>query len=175
MIKISEKDLFNFVFYPNELIKDKYNFIAENFEIFSTELKMLKELHENLKIPLDESISKKLEEIINSHLENKEIILVKEQIRNEFKSNDFLLAAASTHIHQNKTETFIDAENRYLAKIIFNTVDNKLFVFSNHMSVNQNIKVKLLPSNTTLFCNLNDFPLSIPQTENVDQIVINLV
>ena len=175
MIRISEKNLFTFIFYPDQLQKVKYDFIQANLDKFSSELNLLVEIHSELNSPIDPNISQKINEIIETNFKYDEVILVKEQKQNEFHSNDFLLAAASTHTHQNKTETFIDSQNRFLAKIIFNTIENKLFLFSSSQNENKKIKLKFLPSNTTMICKMNEFPLSIPQSESIEKIVLILI
>jgi len=174
-MSISEKDLFTFVFYPDKLQKSKYDFIIANLDMFSSELDLLIDLKTELNTPLDSTIVKKIKENIKTELEYNEIILIKEQKRIDFHSNDFLLAAASTHTHSNKTETFIDAKNQFLAKIVFNTYENQLFLFSNNQQDNQEILLKMLPSNRRIICKMKEFPLSIPQDETIDKIILNVI
>ncbi len=175
MIHITEKDLFTFVFYTDQIQKSKYDFILANLDKFSSELELLIETNAAIDTPLDPTIIKKIEDIIKFEFDYTEIILVKEQKRNDFHSNDFLLAAASIHAHKNKTETYIDSQNRFLAKIILNQNENKLFLFAKNQQEDQSIKLKLLPSNNTIIGKMKDFPLLIPQNEYVDKIILNLI
>ena len=73
---ICEKDLFNYIYYFNEMSSEKLNFIRNNEHLFKKELSMLSFLHDMINhrdFEIDSEILEKLYNRIHFYKEIKEI------------------------------------------------------------------------------------------------------
>ncbi len=59
-MSIFEKDLFNYVFFPDILSKEKYNLIENSKSKFQNELTLLSEIKENLKEKVSDDIIERI-------------------------------------------------------------------------------------------------------------------
>lgn len=173
MQNITEKDLFNFIFYPEILDKNKSEFININKQNFKDELEFLQNLNIELQNPLSDSVVEKLNNKIAELNNVKSIILNRE--KKDFKSNndEYCLAAASENFDKTNCATFKDKESNYLLKLFFGNPRNKLYIFAKDDIENKNFEITLLPSNNKFKFSTKDLPFSFTESEIIDQIILN--
>ena len=56
MFRITEKELFTYIFYPDELSEDIFNYISKNISKFSREIEMLAQLKKILDEEVPENV-----------------------------------------------------------------------------------------------------------------------
>ncbi len=174
MQKITENDLFKFVFYQETISKNKYDFINGNKQIFKDELDFLQNLNVELQTQLSDSLVEKLNKRIAALNNVKTIVLKPDKNYNKLSKDEYCLAAASTkNNEQIKCETFKDQDNFYLLKLIFGKTANKLYLFTKDVVENKKIEITFLPSNNKILVDTNELPISFEENENINQIVLN--
>ena len=174
MIKLSEKDLFTFVFYSENLSEEKRNLIESNFDKFASELELLKGIKEAIKEPLPKSILERIHEKI-TNLEN-ENYYVLEKIETISDSEYLILAADSPQkIASPKTETFVDSNNKFMCKIISTSEANKIYLFSNLDNEIQEFDITLYPSKENLIVSKEDMPIILSPKQIINQIKLRIV
>ncbi|MFZ1291391.1 MAG: hypothetical protein WAR79_14950 [Melioribacteraceae bacterium] len=174
MQKITENDLFKFVFYPETLSKNKYDFINDNKQIFKNDLDFLQNLNVELQTQLSDSLVEKLNKRIAALNNVKTIVLKPDKNYNKLSKDEYCLAAASTNNNeQTNCKTFKDQDNFYLLKLIFGKTANKLYLFTKDVVENKKIEITFLPSNSKILIETNELPISFEENENINQIVLN--
>ncbi|MBK7106358.1 MAG: hypothetical protein IPH62_13845 [Ignavibacteriae bacterium] len=173
MQNITEKDLFKYIFYPENLSKNIYDFISDNKPNFKNELEFLQNLYDEMQTQIPDSIVEKLNKRIASLNNFKSIILEKD--KNEYRSghDEYCLAAASESTEQLKCTTFRDKESNYLLKLFFGKTSNKLYIFAKDKIENKKVEITFLPSNSKFTFSTNELPFSFDENEIIDQIVLN--
>ncbi|MCB0747383.1 MAG: hypothetical protein KDC90_07955 [Ignavibacteriae bacterium] len=175
MKNITEKDLYKYVFYPRELSQDKFDYISDNKAKFEDELNFLSILQSQIDTEIPENILEKINNKISGLNANTDIILKKENNKLNGTSTEFHLAAASpTSPTVEKTQTFRDEKSQYLAKVIYGDDENRLFLFAKNPDVNNNICVKILPSENEYYANLKELPINISKEKLVEQLILKL-
>lgn len=174
MIRITEKDLFTFVFYSDNLSEEKRLLINENLDMFNAELDFLHNLENNLGQTIPNSILDRIHEKIDSfEVKNNHIL---EKIENDSDSEYFILAADSPdNMLLPKTETFVDTGKKYMCKIISTTESNKIYLFSNDSNSFLEFKITLLPSKESFIVNKKDMPVIISPKQIVNQVKLNVI
>ena len=159
-MEITEKDIFNFVFYTNLLPPKKIKYIegSTNFSKgikFYQSLKLL--LSQNLTVEIKNLISEKIP-VYKSMMHK--LYLVKE-VNSKRKSN-LILVADSPKIKSKMTSaTFIDDEKQYLIKLHNYENSAKIYVFSTSKEKIENYKIIIHPSNNILEQADNSNPIII--------------
>ena len=172
-MNITEKDLFNYVFFPDSLSKQKCKQIVENKHKFSFEISFLAEYKENLK----EKVSDKIIEKILSKLEafNNRVGIVLEKTNNPrlFHSEQLVLAAESPILEQKlRTDTFEDKNSEYLVKIITDKQQNRIFIFNKDNSEMKNVKINIEPSGKSFVLESSFKPFIISPKQEINRISI---
>ena len=163
-MNISEKDLFNYVFFPDSLSKQKCKQIVENKHKFSFEISFLAEYKENLK----EKVSDKIIEKILSKLEafNNRVGIVLEKTNNPrlFHSEQLVLAAESPILEQKlRTDTFEDITDKQ---------QNRIFIFNKDNSEMKNVKINIEPSGKSFVLESSFKPFIISPKQEINRISI---
>lgn len=173
MFTITEKDLFTFIFYSDNLSKDKRTFIKSNLEKFNDELELLRSIKANLEQPLPRTILERIHEKIDS-FENKNGFLL-EKINSISDSKYLILAADSPNNNLSpKTETFVDSKNKFMCKIISSNVSNKIYLFSNLPDEFLEFDITLLPSKENFIVNKKDMPILLSPKQIINRIRLRI-
>ncbi len=169
-VEISERDIFNFVFFEDLVSPEKTKFISgtndfgEIINFYSSlksalakniPLKIKNKIRE--KIPVYRVLSYKLFPLTNSSLKK--------------KSSGLTLAADSPLIKSKMTNaTFIDEEKHFLIKLLNFENSAKIFVFSTDDEIIKNYKIIIQPSNIIFEQTDNSQPILIDSTVEASSI-----
>jgi hypothetical protein len=173
-MKISERDIFNYVFSRNELDEDKLVFINNNLEKYKEEIELFEtslsafESEETIELP--ESLK---EQISDDKKLPGRIIKLEKVIQGEGNSNGIVRLAADSPKFEKKisVDTFIDKKDEYIVKIISQDNAANIYVFKNDNSPLENFSLELLPSGRILQYENNRNPIKVdllPSIENVE-------
>jgi len=165
--KITEKDLFDFVFFPALLSKEKFLYL-ENSNDFSKEIEFFTELKRSLQKEISDEerilISKKIPaysfDVSNSTA--KIIHLYPIELPKK-KVKGLILAAASENNGKPKvtSRTFYDDNKTYIIKVINYENSSKIFVFSTQYEVIKNFDLVIAPQNLRYHIDDNTVPLEL--------------
>lgn len=173
-MEVTEKDLYKFVFSPNELSSSKFEYISSNIEQFKAEIELLSEIKENLNETFSDDILDRIHNKIAEKETENQIIL--EPIKKENDSKYLILAADSPKSEQLvNTQTFQDLKNKFLAKVISTNDSNKIYIFQKNRPISSNINITLHPSLDTHSMKVNDLPCIITPKQNIEKIFIDLI
>lgn len=154
MFRITEKELFTYIFYPDELSEDIFNYISKNISKFSREIEMLAQLKKILDEEVPENVMKKISDKIE---QREKIIEVKlSKLEEDYKtfSAAFFLAAQSNEVKSNfKSETYVDEEKRFLIKIISDVKKCRIFFFDNENEKKSRYFLRIYPIMKTIKLN----------------------
>lgn len=170
-MKVTEKDIFNFVFYP-ELVKEEIKAFLATIECSPDSIAFYKELKSELEnsIPID--IKNKIADKIKSYLPINIIELHPLKEPEIKKENGSRLAAASTTELKPKmtTKTFVDNEKEYLIKVLNYGETTKVFVFSTKDEIVKNFDIVIEPHNLKYHFEDNSEPLRIERSIEPEKI-----
>lgn len=170
-MKVTEKDIFNFVFYP-ENVKEEIKAFLLSIEDFNDAIIFYKELKTELNKPVSDEVKSKLAEKIPAYSLNKIIHLYPvEEIKK--KRNGYVLAAASVEEKPKiVTKTFYNDDKSYIIKIINYSENAKIFVFSTQQEVIKDFDLITLPENQKYHFIDNKLPLEISYPLNPESVQI---
>ncbi|MCB0731782.1 MAG: hypothetical protein KDC88_12180 [Ignavibacteriae bacterium] len=173
MENISEKDLYKFVFYPEDLDKKVYDFIKLNFEKYKSQIDLLQSIKSNVEQEVSDDILDKIYKKIDEQTKSNEIILEKIKRKSDI---DYLVLAADSEIKAKTitTDTFTDLKSNYIGKIINNDNYNKIFIFSKQMNKFFDFSITLYPSKDKIYSNSNDQPIFIQPKQNITKIKLEI-
>lgn len=170
-LKITERDIFNFVFYP-ALVREEIRLFLASIENSTDSIIFYKELKSSLEIPIDNNIKQKLAEKISAYKFKNVIQLYPVQELKQ-KRNGIVLAAASVEEKPKIiTKTFYDADKTYIIKVINYSENSKIFVFSTQQEVIKDFEIIILPENKKYHCNDNSLPLELNAPVEAESIQI---
>ena len=174
MLRITEKDLFTYVFYSDNLSEDKRNLIISNLDKFTAELDLLKNIKAGLNEPVPKSILERIHKKID-YIENKNIYLL-EKIETITDSEYLILAADSPEKNASpKTETFVDSNNKFMCKIISTNEANKIYIFSNLDDEDLEFDITIFPSKENYIVNNKDMPIVLSPKQIINQMKLRIV
>jgi hypothetical protein len=170
-IKITEIDLFRFVFFTDKLSNEKRE-LLENSKRFETEINFYNQLRVSMQTNLSFSVKQKLTEKIPAYKFDRIFDLHPQESKLTKRKNDVLvLAAASPDVQTGVTvKTFIDDEKNLLIKFLNFGDHSKVYIFSANDEVLTNFKVKFLPQNIEYILKNNTEPLRTEITSDPDLI-----
>jgi len=146
-MNISERDIFDFVFYPENLSTEKVTHL-KNSKVFDDEIDFYRSLKKSLEEELTEDLKQKLAEKIPLYVPLKIFILypVKETVKK--RKNDVPIFAADSPKEKLAVmaKTFIDEANHYLIRLLNFKDSSKIYVFSTTEGTLKNYKVIVKPS-----------------------------
>lgn len=168
MTKISEKDLYIFVFYQNQLSEEKVNYIKNNRSKFESELSLLEEIKENMAGDVESGIVERINSKIEKSNKPTTILLNKLVIEN----NDHLILAADSPEEEMKTrtDTFKDKGNKFLGKILTTDKMNRIYIFKNFREEIYNMTITLFPSRQSYTISSADLPLVVTPPQYIEQL-----
>lgn len=170
-MKITERDIFNFVFYP-DLVREEIKIFLASIENSTDAIIFYKELKSFLNEPLSIEIQNKLSKKIRAYKFNNVIQLYPvEEIKKT--RNGIVLAAASVEEKPKIiTKTFYDTDKTYIIKVINYTDNSKIFVFSTQQEVIKDFEIIVLPENKKYHCKDNSLPLELNSPVEAESIQI---
>ncbi|AFH48038.1 Hypothetical protein IALB_0326 [Ignavibacterium album JCM 16511] len=168
---ITEKDLFDFVFFPTMLSKEKFSYL-ENSGDFQDELAFFTELKKSLQTELTQQQKQLIAEKIPAYKLLNIIELYPVEQKNKRKVNGLILAAASENNNKPKvtSRTFYDDNKTYIIKVINYENTSKIFVFSTQYEVIKNFDLIISPQNLRYHIDDNTIPLELDFNVNPESI-----
>lgn len=170
-MKITERDIFNFVFYP-ELVKEEIKAFLTTIESSSEAIAFYKELKSDLENSITSGIKKKIASKIKSYFPINIIELHPLKEPTVKKENGSRLAAASTTELKPKmtTKTFVDNDKEYLIKVLNYGETTKVFVFSTKDEVVKDFDIVIEPHHLKYHLEDNPEPLKIERSIEPEKI-----
>lgn len=169
---MTEQDIFNFVFYPEELSGEKKAEI-ENSEIYKPAVDFYYHLKKEINKPIDISLRGKIAEKIPSYSlpEIIEFFPVENNIK---KNNDNILRYAADSVNEEnvKAVSFISPDKNYLIRIIDAKDKKLLYVFSVKEKVIKDFTITIYPKHITYQFTDNTDPLALPLDLDVEKVEI---
>ncbi len=161
--EISEHDIFNYVFYPDQVSRDKKDFLDQHRNDFLEQLEFCSFLKQ-----------------INSTVQKSNFISGKSNVVELFpvvinipdQNNYFTLAAGSSELSKKiETKTFTDNHSRFLVRLV-STIDEKtLYVFTKEKTFKE-AKLTLFPSHKSYKIDPTESSIKIDDFEEVESISI---
>lgn len=169
-MKILEKEIFDFIFFPETLDKEKFLFLSTT-DLFENELNLLRDIKEknqgNIPPEIIEKIKSKLVNISSSG------IIRLEKKKNPFQYNpDHLVLAADSQLKNSKQkiQTFEDENSLYLIKVIVEDEITKIYLFIRDQKEFHHVKIKLEPSDQYYIVENQNKPIIITEKQNITAI-----
>lgn len=154
MIKVTEKELFTYIFYPDELSDDLFTYISKNISKFSREIEMLAQLKKILDEEVPENVMKKISDKIEQREKIIEVKLFRLEEDYKTFSAAYFLAAQSNEIKSNlKSNTYVDDEKRFLIKINSDVKKCRIFFFDNENEKKSRYFLRIYPIMKTIKLN----------------------
>ncbi|MBK8947032.1 MAG: hypothetical protein IPM32_17430 [Ignavibacteriae bacterium] len=174
---ITEKDIFTFVFFRNNLSKIKCDYIIENTNTFKEKIIFLKEMMNEISSKLNPQVWNKIKTKINNIAEPKIFILQKKNFIPTNSEKKLVLAAASKPTAEINYSpiTFSDEDSNYIVKVFSNNESNKIYVFPNESVVNKYFELKIFPGEDTFTFSDFSSPLIINPVQQIDSIELKIV
>lgn len=174
-IKIEERDIFNYVFYPDAVAQEKADFIKDN-----KEYKSIIELYNDIKNNLKKGITSEQKKIITSKISSykyQRIITlypVKDEIKKKPSEVPILAAASQEKEPRVKTQTFIDGEEGFVIRLVRVEEKAKIYVFPIKNEWKRKICLTLQPSNQKYHITDINTPLDLTNLETVEAISLDI-
>lgn len=160
--EITEKDIFDFVFYPELISKEKVKFLETSSD-FREEIEYYSTLKNVLSEELTSETRKKIASKISAYsLANVIYLYPVEDMKKHKRSNGIVLAAASPEEKPKvTTKTFYDEEKTYIIKVINYEKSSKVFIFSTQYELIKDFELNILPQNLKYHIADNSGPLEL--------------
>jgi hypothetical protein len=173
MIEITEKDLYKFVFYPEQLSDEKRDYIISNYSVYEDLIDELNSYKDNLDLDVSDEILENINEKIDAAQSEDTIVL--SRIERNANLNQLRIAADSPRPSEyTRTETFVDPDNQFLAKVIQHKERTKVFILPKDETGVFEIKLTLFPSNEVYHTNIKDMPLILDPIQNINSIHLSI-
>jgi len=179
-MEITERDLFNYVFYKNTLAEDKAEYLGST-DIYKDEIDFFNSLKNTLSVETNSEIKKKIAQKIPvydfSNLTRQTGIIVLypviEKSKKGKKDKGLVLATDSAELKTQQTsQTFYDEKKEYLIKLVYSESETKIFVFSTSESELKNLKLTLHPNEKEYFLKDNSNPLEVNENITAESILL---
>jgi hypothetical protein len=173
-MKVTERDIFNFIFYPQSVRKEIKAFLS-SIQDTSEAVIFYKELKSGLAQRPPVSLRKKIAKKISAYtFENKINLYPLHEPLHKRKPEHLVLAAASekNSVPKLVTKTFVDDGKDYLIKLLTYGKNSKIFVFSTQDEILKDFDIVISPQNLRFHLNDNTEPLKIDQSIDPEQITI---
>lgn len=162
-LNITEKDIFNFVFFNNLISTEKEEYLNGNSN-FKVQLDFYKKLKDVFLEEIPNNIKDKIVSGIEAYKKIKTFILYPVDYGHKKKHSDVLILAADSiaaESNEIKSKTFIDEGRNYLIRLIKENSKSKIYVFSTHEPVMKNFTVVIKPQSVKYVLDNNSRPLEI--------------
>jgi hypothetical protein len=166
---ITEKDIFNFIYFTTELSIQKYEYIRDNYDMFSEVIGFYSSIKEYTYSTESNSDSpeQNFQELIIIELFEKKLNINKGPTVLRYAADSLLLNKSSV-------STFADTEQKYLIRILSSGKGSVMYVFSSSGEQINNFEVTLLPSQKKYPLENNLNPVTIEDETNIEKIQIKL-
>ncbi len=173
---ITEKDIFDFVFYPELLSDDKRIFLETSMD-FKEEIEFYSAIKKSLSEELHLDIKKKIASKIKAYQVTNIIYLhAVEELKKQKHSNGLVLAAAYPEDKPKvSTRTFYDDDKTYIIKVINYEKSSRIFVFSTQIELMKDFYLIINPQNLKYHISDNTGPLELDFNIDPDSIQIEFV
>lgn len=172
-MKIQEQDLFNYIFFPTILCKQKEEYILIHKNKFKSEFDLMNKIKSQINGTVNHEIIDKIIQKIREFKKKTEIVLNKTNNLPPFNGNNLVLAAESRDLDEKVyTDTFQDKDSEFMVKIINSIKENKIFLLNRSMIELKNIKMRLDPSGMFLNIKSSLKPMVISPKIEITNITI---
>ena len=167
-MSITEKELFNFIFYPDKLSDKKYEFIKTNLDNYKEEIDLLKSTKAGMNESVPENILERIKKKIMEY-ENSRVVELKKIEDSSDIENEFLTLAADSPDDDSsiKIETYADKLSKILVKVVSSATENKLHIFNKGNEEIRDFGITILPSGTTFQIESSNIPLIIKPKQEI--------
>ncbi len=160
-MKITEQDIFNYVYYTAKLSPEKQQYIKSNRNFFEKQITLCEDTFSALNQE-------------KSALNNI-IILNKKAALNLQKEQEYFLAADSISLDKSiRTETYTDSKNNFLVKVIFYQDKTRLFIFNEENKPIYNFRLNIKPLNRTYQIENSSEPIELPAGLEINSIELEM-
>ncbi len=170
---IYEQDLFNFIFYPENISEEKEAFIVADKTLIEA-LEFYKQLKNNANREHKDSFKRMIAKKIPAYTLFSIITLYPLKVSTIERTKEHRLAAGSIDlVPKMTTKTFVDNEKEYLIKVFSSGDSTKVFIFSTKDEVVKNFDLIIEPNNHTFHCDDNSEPIEINQRIEAEKIQLS--
>lgn len=171
-MNISERDIFDFVFYPENLSNETAENL-KNSNLFAEEIDFYSSLKKSLVEEISEEVKQKIAQKIPLYTPVKVFVLYPAQENKKKQKNDVTILAADSPKEKPAVtaKTFIDEANHYLIRLLNFKDSSKIYVFSTTDEILKNYKVVVQPSGQVFEQTDNSSPIEINsplEAENIE-------
>lgn len=167
-IKISESDIFKFVFNRESLSKEKLDYLTQNHNLFEKEIKFC--------IELNSTIDSSVESITNavvSQLRHQNITELYPREDYQVVEQGIKLAAASASVVPIKLPaSFSDANLNYLIRLVPTINQLLLYFFLNKTEEKRQYRIKFMPSEKVYTISDPSKPIEILEEKEIQKIIV---
>lgn len=168
-INITEEDIFKFVFNPESLPGEIFDYLTQNQEHFASEISFCKEMSS---APSDLSDNIAVETF--KKLNKSKVIELLPSNGNNNLDNGIKLAAASLQHAGSKTQSsFSDPEMNYLIRLVNVQSQNLLFFFTKDIVAKQ-YEIKFYPSENSYTIRDTTKPIEILEEGTINRIELSV-
>ncbi|MBI9070079.1 MAG: hypothetical protein JEY94_00680 [Melioribacteraceae bacterium] len=171
---VSERDIFDYVFYPNCLNESLSVYIGNNEDIFSSEIESYKtsKLYSKNKVEFEDKIVNKLMGNSMSRI----IDFLKLETKQRQGAKVFLLDSSTPRLEKSiVTETFVDEDSQYLVKVVIANNFTKIYVFNKNNTLLENFKLTIFPENKSYRFENNQNPLVLEGERSVEDVKLEII
>ena len=160
-MKITEQDIFNYVYYPEKLDSKVIEYIGLNKKLFEKQIEFCKNT---------------LSELNNIKNKNSKLITLKklQSLKIEQKPSYYLAADSVSLDKSIKTETFINADNNLIVKVISYNDKTKIFILNEKNDIIKNFKLIVKPSNISYNIKSSSEPIELPAGLDIEGIDVEI-
>jgi predicted transcriptional regulator with HTH domain len=143
---ITEKDIFDYVYYRDSLSPEKTKYMEDHQNLFSENIAYYKAYQNSMENKVDNEIERKfLSEISGEDLNV--LRLFPKQIELSEINKKLKLAADTVNLTANPfTQTFVDKNSLIMLRLVGQKGKTAIYIFSTEDKKLKNIKLELLPS-----------------------------
>jgi len=171
---VTEKNIFDYVFFKDTLASEKITEIEENTN-FENQLEFYKKLKENLSQGISNNTRKKLASKIPAYNFAKIISLFPQVLPDTSKKINLLKYAAASEVDTKASVlTYINEDKNYLVRLHKEENKYKIFVFSTLQEILKNLQLTFSPSGETISLKDNQSPFLISLSQMPDKIEVRL-
>lgn len=170
-INITERDIFAFIFQPDNLSSDKKLYLETNFDQYQKQIEYCKELKE---ISAGQNDDIQAEAITDRILNPDSIIFLPVKVNISNGDTSLRLAAAGMVLEKKSySKSFKDESTKRMIKIVSNGKKTLLYYFSEKPI--QNTKFTLLPSGATYSMMDTARPIEILDENEIEKVIVEKV
>ncbi|GAB4287767.1 MAG: hypothetical protein Kow0098_04780 [Ignavibacteriaceae bacterium] len=175
MIKITEGELFRYVFFPEQL-NDEQRDVIESTDEFMAGVRFYNSLRDSLNEQIPAGLKRKLASRIEAYKLQQVFELYPVKPPEAVRRKDVLILAAASEDPKPKisVKTFVDEEKNLLIKFLNFGEYSKVYIFSSKDEILTNLRIKFLPQNTEYSLKDNSEPLTTELTTDPDLIRVEL-